>query len=571
MNNFRKNPKPKKAFSDVDGFISNTGNIDNTDIRKRFRQNYSPGRTGFNIDMSTKKPQQHISKSNPVENVGNLDDFSSSTIETRPAEPTITKSAFDLNLEEENKVKRKWLFFKKKSSKNQKSSRKKRILKRTGLVFVVIILAVGSILGYGYMKYSQIFKGNGDGAAALQENVDPSKLNGEGDGRVNILLLGKGGPGHEAPDLTDTILLASIDPVQDEAALLSIPRDLYVEDALGTSMKINAVYSTAKQSKLAKSGKTDADLQAAEDAGLKAVKQTVSEVLGVPVHYYVMVDFTAFKEAIDTVGGITIDVKEPLYDASMAWLNNGKSLLADEGLQTFDGTRALMYARSRHGSARGDFDRTERQREVILALQQKAMSMGTFSNPFKVVELLNTLGNNVRTDLNGTGELKRLYEIIQKIGGDKFISVGLADPPNVLVTTNMVNGLSIVEPVAGLYQYEEIQSYVRNTLRDAFLRQEDARVVILNGTTTAGLATATEKELKSYGYNVVKIDNAPTSDYVESKLIEISPDKPYTSSYLEKRLGLTKSNSVIEGLPTAETADFVIILGTDEVTKTTTN
>ncbi|MDO8265945.1 MAG: LCP family protein [Candidatus Saccharibacteria bacterium] len=521
--------------------------------------------------MPTKKPQQHVSKSNSVENVGNLDDFSSSTIQTSPTETSITKSAFDLNLEEENKVKRRWLFFKKKSSKNQKSSRKKRILKRTGLVFAVIILAVGSILGYGYMKYSQIFKGNGDGAAALQENVDPSKLNGEGDGRVNILLLGKGGPGHEAPDLTDTILLASIDPVQDEAALLSIPRDLYVEDALGTSMKINAVYSTAKQSKLAKSGKTDADLQAAEDAGLKAVKQTVSEVLGVPVHYYVMVDFTAFKEAIDTVGGITIDVKEPLYDASMAWLNGGKSLLADEGLQTFDGTRALMYARSRHGSARGDFDRTERQREVILALQQKAMSMGTFSNPFKVVELLNTLGNNVRTDLNGTGELKRLYEIIQKIGGDKFISVGLADPPNILVTTNMVNGLSIVEPVAGLYQYEDIQSYVRNTLRDAFLRQEDARVVILNGTTTPGLATATEKELKSYGYNVVKVDNAPTSDFIESKLIEITTDKPYTSSYLEKRLGLTKSSSMIEGLPTAETADFVIILGTDEVTKTTTN
>ena len=569
MNNFRKIPKPKKPVSSVDGFISNTTELDNTkDIRKRFRQNYSPKQSSINLDNVSSRTSDFDSSAN-----------ASSINNNRVEQPSIDSSFsdsvpvsdkhFDLNLDEQKPKKR--LFFRRKSKDSKKKGAKRKILRATGAVFMVLLLSVVSILGYGYLKYGQIFKGNGDGAAGLQKNVDPSKLNGEGDGRVNILLLGKGGPGHEAPDLTDTILLASIDPVQNEAALLSIPRDLYVEDDSGSAMKINAIYSTAKQKKLSQVGDSAADLQSAEDVGLKAIKEKVSEVLGVPVHYYAMVDFTAFKEAIDTVGGITIDVKEPLYDASMAWLNNGNSLLAGKGLQTFNGTRALMYARSRHGSARGDFDRTERQREVILALQQKALTVGTFSNPFKVVELLNTLGNNVRTDLNGTSELKRLYEIMQKIGGDKFTSVGLADPPNILVSTDTIGSQSVVVPVAGLYQYDDIQSYVRNTLRDAFLRQEDARVVILNGTPTEGLATNREKELKSYGYNVISVDNAPTTNYVDTQLIDLGNNKPYTASYLEKRLGVKKTTSIIEGLPTKDTADFVIILGSNEASKTSSN
>ena len=285
-----------------------------------------------------------------------------------------------------------------------------------------------------------------------------------------------------------------------------------------------------------------------------------------------MVNFDAFEQAIDTVGGITVDVKEPLYDQSVAWLLGGNPLVADQGLQTFDGERALLYSRSRKGSARGDFDRTERQREVIIALQQKVLSLGTFSNPLKVIELLETFGNNVRTDLNGLGEVKRLYEIGRQIGSDKIISVGLADPPNVLVGTDFVGNQSVVLPIEGQYQYDEIQSYIRNTLRDPFLKQENARIVILNGTETTGLASLKEKELKSYGYNVVSIGDAPVGTYVNSTLYKVtSEDKPFTQNYLERRIGLQVSQSLIEGLPTSETTDFVIILGDDEVIETTSN
>jgi LCP family protein required for cell wall assembly len=566
MTQFRFTQKPKKPLNSVDGFILKDQQIKRDDVRVRFRQNYSPLQ---NSPQPVPKPQErHNNDGFLPRNGAKQDTF------TRHEEVNSHTESFNLQLDDEVKPpkKRRFLFWKKPKEKKKRSLRR-RVLKSVGLVMLLAILGAGAIFGYALIKERQIFRGSGDGAAGLEKNVDPSRLNGEGDGRVNILLLGKGGPGHEAPDLTDTILLASIDPVQNEAALVSVPRDLYVEDANGYQTKINAIYSNAKQARLAKAtSQSDSEKQAAEDAGLKAIKENISKVLGVPVHYYVMVDFTAFKESIDTVGGISIDVKEPLYDATMAWMNGGSSLIADKGMQDFNGTRALMYARSRYRNARDDFDRSERQKQVIFALQQKVLTLGTFSNPFKIVELLNTLGDNVRTDLEGKGTLKRLYDIAQQITADKFISVSLADPTNLLVTTAFMDGQSVVMPVAGLNEYDAIQSYVRNTLRDSFLKSENARVVILNGTATPGLASFREKELKSYGYNIVDIDNAPTNDYVSSRFIDLTNGaKPYTASYLEKRLNLKRETVTIEGLPTTETADFVIILGTDEASQTTTN
>lgn len=559
MSYFRQPKQPKKPKSNVDGFVQHDGdNSESKDFQSRFRTSYRPMQGGTPLpreDGFVRRQQQEDFSSRGVEEQFN-DDYEEEVTE-------VVKEKRKLRLAF-------WKRDKSSANKRRKSDSKfRKVSKAFAILLVAVVIGVASLFTYGYLKARNIFKGDGEGAAALQKNVDPSKLNGEGDGRVNILLIGKGGPGHEAPDLTDTLLLASIDPVQNEAALVSVPRDLYVKTASGSPTKINAVYTYAKQASLANSGGSDSDYEAAENAGLSAIKQSVSDVLGVPVHYYVMVDFTAFKDAINTVGGITVDVKEPLYDESVAWLLGGNPLVAGEGLQTFDGDRALLYARSRKGSARGDFDRTERQREIIVALQNKVLSVGTFANPFKVAELLTAFGDHVRTDLNGLEEIKRLYEIGQQIGNDRITSLGLADPPNILVHTDNVNGTSVVVPTAGLYQYEEIHSYIRNTIRDPFLRKEDARVVILNGTTTNGLATATMNELKSYGYNVVSVDNAPTSNYIQNVLIDnTNGEKRYTKSYLERRLGLSATTNLPQGVPGIDQADFVIILGTDEITQT---
>jgi polyisoprenyl-teichoic acid--peptidoglycan teichoic acid transferase len=559
MTNFRQPKKSNKPISSIDGFIRRdiSSTTNNTKINSRFQTTYRPTRSADDFSLKTKSESftprntnEFVLQNNSSQQNNVTESFGSSEIDDTK------KHRFNRS----KRVKR---------EKNKKISFQK-IAKGFAIVFVALIIGVSSLFAYGYIKARNIFKGDGEGAAALQQDVDPAKLNGEGDGRVNILLLGKGGEGETAPDLTDTLLLASIDPVQNEAALVSVPRDMYVKNQSGYSMKINAIYSTAKQARLANGSDSTQDLQAAEDAGLNAIKNSVSEVLGVPVHYYVMVDFKAFEDAINTVGGINVDVKEPLYDQSVAWLLGGNPLVAGEGLQTFDGKRALLYARSRKGSSRGDFDRTARQQEIIVALQNKVMSLGTFSNPFKVAELLGSFGNRVRTDLNGLSEIKRLYEIGQQIGSDRIANVGLADPPSVLVATDNIGGQSVVVPIAGLYNYEDIHSYIRNNLRDAFLKSEDARVLILNGTSTAGLASATSKELKSYGYNVVRVDNAPTDNYVQNQLIDLTNgQKRYTKSYLERRLELTSTTQIPVGLPDATEVDFIIILGTDEIIKTT--
>lgn len=428
-------------------------------------------------------------------------------------------------------------------------------------VIVSGVLVGGYLFGKGYLKARQIFRGGTAGASALQENVDPAKLNGEGDGRVNILLLGKGGDGHTAPDLTDTILVASIDPVQKEASILSIPRDLWVKSK-GSSMKINAVYATSKYNVL-DGKKIDNQKQAAETAGFSAIEQVVTDTMGIPIHYRVMIDFKGFEEAIDTVGGVDLNAKSALYEVMSI---GGKRYTLDvkPGQQHFNGFRALAYARSRYTSARGDFDRSERQRLILIAMKEKIFSLGTFGNPLKINQLIGDFGNNMQSNLS-TNEVLRLYEIGKNIESSKVTSVGLADPPNNYVTTDNINGQSVVVPRAGTSDFSEIKNYIRNALKDGFIRNENATIAIYNGTTIGGLATKKATDLRSYGYNINVVADAPTKNYTRTILVDLRKgEKKYTKSYLEKRLGVSAVTSMPDNTINPGNADFVIILGANE-------
>lgn len=448
----------------------------------------------------------------------------------------------------------------------KKSGKKKKIVRVMISLVLVFLLAGGFIFGNAFLKAKKIFGGGGN-APALNANVDPTKLNGEGDGRVNILMLGKGGAGHDGADLTDTLLIASIDPIQNEASLLSLPRDFWVKTDSGQS-KINAVYANAKYKVL--NGKKTSDINdRAEKAGLEAIESEVEEVTGIPIHYYVMVDFAAFEQAINTVGGIDINVQkngvvyERLYDTTV-----GKQYILDvkEGQQHFDGKRALFYARSRHTSARGDFDRAERQRMVILALKDKVMSAGTYGNPVKINQLVNEFGSHVRSNLS-TGEVLRVYDIMKKIDSSKIGSVGLADPPNVLVKTGTINGQSIVQPIAGLYDYTAIQSFIRNTLKDGYIKNENASVAVFNGSTIAGLAGKKAEELKSFGYNITTVGNAPDKNTAQTILVDLTGGKKkYTQNYLEQRLKVKAVTTLPDATINPNGAEFVIILGQNEST-----
>ena len=325
-------------------------------------------------------------------------------------------------------------------------------------------------------------------------------------------------------------------------------------------MKINSVYSTYKQ-KAIYEGKSKRE---AETAGLDALEVTTEKVLGVPINYYLTVDFEAFRKAVDTVGGITVVAKEPLYDPSVAWENNWSSQLAVKGENNFNGKQALLYARSRHGSARGDFDRSERQRQIIVALGEKVFTLGTFSNPVKMTQLLNNFGSHVHTNL-GLDDLTKLYDIAGEIDGSKVASLELTAPPNDYLITSNIGGLSVVVPKAGIGSYGAIQSYVRNKLKDGFIVKESPKILVLNGTTQDGAATSQKKVLKSYGYDVIGVADAPTKDYASTVFIDMTHDqKRYTKRYIELRYGTNAIDDLPQGIDPG-LADFVIIIGQNEI------
>ena len=446
----------------------------------------------------------------------------------------------------------------------KKRRSKKKLILRSFFSLVVIAVLCGSFFfGNVYLKARKVF-GGGGGAPALNVNVDPAKLKGEGDGRVNILLLGKGGAGHEGADLTDTILIASIDPIQKEMSLMSLPRDFYIANT--DNYKINSVYSQAKSKVLA--GKKTSDInQRAEAAGEAAIESKVEEVTGIPIHYYVMVDFAAFEKAINIVGGVDINVDRDNVVYEKLWneeTHKNYTLDVKEGPNHFDGERALFYARSRHTSARGDFDRSERQRLLLVALKDKIFSAGTYSNPLKITQLINDFGDHVHSNLS-TSEILRVYDIVKSVDSSKIGSVDLVTPPNVLIAGAFVNGNSVQQPKAGPQNYSEIQNYVRNLLRDGYLRKEDASIAVYNGSTTAGLASKRATDLKSYGYNITTVDNAPTKNYQQTILVDLTGGKKkYTQHYLEQRLKVTAVSVLPDVNIKATGADFVIILGQNE-------
>ena len=430
-------------------------------------------------------------------------------------------------------------------------------------IAMILVLFVGTggwLFMQAYTNVHRAFDGGGTTAVALQKKVDPNLLKGEGDGRVNILLLGNGGDGHKAPDLTDTIMLASIDPVNGKIALVSVPRDLWITLPGHGNMKINAAYQTGKFDYLGKIDSSNANTKAVQ-AGFATADQAVEQVLGVSIHYNALVNFRSFRQAVDTVGGVTVEVPETLVDPTIAWENGWNSTIAKQGMQEFTGKEALLYVRSRHTSS--DFARSNRQRAVLTALKDKVATLGTLSNPLKISSLLNTFGNNVRTDLT-VKEASRVYEIIKDIPDKDVASVGLGDG-NKLVRTGRAGTQSIVMPMAGIGVYDEIHDYVHKQLPDGYIVKENAVVRIVNASGEPSVGEAALHELQSYGYNVSPtITTMPAQSQTEV-INQAGIANQYTKHYLEQRYGVRATIKSIGGVQMSG-ADFIIVLGSNETT-----
>ncbi|MEX0881634.1 MAG: LCP family protein [Candidatus Saccharimonadales bacterium] len=434
-------------------------------------------------------------------------------------------------------------------------ARLRKTLKRVSFGLLAVLIVTAGLIGYKfYNTQRQVLSGGGHAPAVCDGDVPISVLKKEGDGRVNILLLGIGSEGL----LTDTIMIASLDPITDKMELLSIPRDLWVNIPNNGQEKINAAYEYGWKASTAK------DQFEKKRAGVALMDKVLENVTGVTIHYHAVFDFAAFKQIVDALGGITVNVPETLYDPTIAWENHYNPVIATKGVQQFDGARALLYAKSRQTSS--DFARAERQRLLLVAIKDKALSLGTFSNPLKIVQLMNSLGRNIYSDFD-TQSIKCLYTQTSQVQSYNIKSLDLVKPPNDLLVTGPLYGRSIVRPKAGLFDYSQIQNYVRGVFRDGFLAKENATVTVYNATATAGLATVTGNTLKTFGYNVTTVENAPNqTNPGNNVVVDLSKGvNKYTRNYLERRFGVTAVSSLPSGLginPPPNTA-FVIIVGTD--------
>lgn len=419
------------------------------------------------------------------------------------------------------------------------------------IIGVILILGLGGFFGVKTWKaLAQIITKNGAKSApylSFLGNVNPNQLQGEGDGRINILLLGIGGTNHPGGLLTDTIMVLSIDPVNKKIAMLSIPRDLYVKIPDVGYNKINYAHAYGEQNLKDEGG------------GPVLTKKTVSKILDLPIHYYVRLDFSGFIKFIDTLGGVDINVdkalSDPYYPASN--MVDYDPFYVASGQQHMNGTTALKYARSRETTS--DFDRSRRQQQVMVAARDKALSVGILGNAKKVSEIIGILGDHLRTDIQ-FWEMEKLFALAKDIDISNVVSKVLDNSTDGLLTSDQIAGGYYLVPKAGVGNYSAIQKLVHEIFTDPYLAKENAKIQVLNATGQVGSATTVSDMLKSYGYNVISVEKNPT---VEAKTViyDYSSDaKPFTVKFLTDRF----SASVTKQPGSSNSAaDITVVVGKD--------
>ena len=333
---------------------------------------------------------------------------------------------------------------------SRKQKKKKPITKSFFLIIILIgILSLGAL---AIIKGKNLFD-----PVSIVSTVSAANLK-ETDGRTNILVLGS----DKRPEgvavtseLTDTILVVSIGRVENDVVLISLPRDLWVASPSGYQSKINAIYAYG---------------------GAEELTQVVENVLGLPIHYYGVVSFDLFKEAINTLGGVNVYVERsftdyfyPIEGKENAPLSERyETVHFEQGWQKLDGDTALKFVRSRHGDndEGTDFARSARQQKVISAIKDKALSLETLINPIKMKDLYEVYANNIDTNVTFL-DIQSFYLLSQQVDFNKITSIVLddrsaADAGGLLYApedTELYGGAYVLIPRTG--DFSQMHAYVQ--------------------------------------------------------------------------------------------------------------
>jgi len=421
---------------------------------------------------------------------------------------------------------------------------------------LVLVLFVAGGLGAGYLFYGTVkdFVVHAQlGSPALpnieqgrSENDDLPDLASE---RVNILLLGTDKrSGDTGPSRTDTMIVLTVDSRTKTGGMLSIPRDVWVSIPGYSEGRINTAHFVGDRDRY-------------PGGGPALAKKTVQYTLGVPIHYYVRVNFEGFERLVDAIGGITIDVKEAIHDTKFPDGSYGfMTVDIPAGLQHMNGKTALQYARTRHGSS--DFVRARRQQDVIKAVRDKMLSLDLPLT--RIPEMLRIVGDSVQTDLS-LNEMYSLAKLAREVPLEGFKNAVIDES----MTTSQItpDGADVLIPN---------RAKIRDLVNQIFdgpaattpaadekelVAREAAKIEVQNGTKTAGLAQRVGDYLKGLGYSVIAYSNADRSDYASTVLIDYTA-KANTLNALAQRFKVTSQN-IRRSTAQPGQVDIRLILGKD--------
>lgn len=435
----------------------------------------------------------------------------------------------------------------------KKSDEKPNKKRRKWWIWLIVIMILGVIAYFGYGAYAVAKKiitdNRGGGSPFLRFFGDMSadKLKGEGDGRINILLLGIPGAGHNGMDLSDTVMVVSIDPVNKNVAMLSLPRDLYVPIPGNGETKINAAHAYGEQ-----------DPDRFGD-GPSLAKETVSEILDLPIHYYFRMDFEGFEKLVDEIGGIEVYVEEPIVDPfypdDRAGYSGNITYRISVGQHHMDGNDALKYARSRYTTS--DFDRAKRQQIILKAIKERALSIGILTNPAKISGIMNIIGDHFRTDMQ-LWEMQRFAELMRDVDTEIIVHKVLDNTAEGLLYASNKGGAYVLLPRGN--NWDKVQALAHTIFVEPYIKKENARIEVQNGTSTVGLGNQLAEKLREFGYNVTRVTNAAPGDYPETLIIDYTGgEKPYTLQLLKNRLSYAKVLG--DGNPPSDDVDIIVVVG----------
>jgi len=380
---------------------------------------------------------------------------------------------------------------------NKLTRPKNRIIKWVLFGLLILVLGAGSWIGITfYRSVNKITADSGDnGFFSFFDDISKQAIKGQAEGRTNILLLGNGGSNHPGGGLSDTMIVVSVNWQNKKMAMMSVPRDLWVQIPGNGYSKLNGAFAYGNQNPKTTGG------------GGQVSSQAIGAILGVPIHYYVSVDFEGFTKMIDKVGGVDILVEKDLYDPYFPANNmvDYAPFKITSGLHHLDGTTALKYARSRETTS--DFDRSRRQEQVLVAVKEKLLSSETLANPIKITELLNIMGSHVRTNFS-INEIRAIWDSLKGIDTENIINKVFDTAPGSPLTATSDERGYIILPKKGVGNYTDLQKIAQNIFSQTTTIDKDFKIEVLNGTTKTGLATQVSQLLQSYGYTISKVGNS---------------------------------------------------------------